>query len=133
MRLLIGRPSERRIELAAMPVGTLEVAAHAAGTFRQRPYFPWWLPLLAPLVVAAAVLAWIQLASSARVPGVVNLQFRDAEHRLAVAGFDTTEITRVDAAPAGTVVDQFPLAGRRWRKDRPVKVFGLPEKFREAS
>ncbi len=73
----IGRPLDHRFEVSAAAAEPEEVQQTAPGIFRQRPWLPWWLAIVLPLLVIA-IIALIALlggdgAKAARLVTVPNL------------------------------------------------------------
>jgi serine/threonine-protein kinase len=76
----------------------------------RRRRWPW---LVVPLLVAAAVGAFLLLSGPAQVtvPDLVGDQLADAQQELERAGLEVAEEEERDQAPVGEVVDQEPPAG----------------------
>ncbi len=73
----------------------------------------WWIPLVAGLVVAAAVVGALLLVSGKQVtvPGVIGAPQAEAEVTLRNRGFDTDTVPKADRQEAGTVIGQNPAPG----------------------
>jgi serine/threonine-protein kinase len=72
----------------------------------------WWIPVLAGLLVAAAVVGALLLFSGEQVtvPSVIGAQRAEAEITLRNRGFSTETVEKADRQEAGTVIGQNPAA-----------------------
>ena len=75
----------------------------------------WWIPLLAGLLVALAVVGALLLLSGdqVKVPSVVGAPRAEAEVTLRNRGFDTETVEKADRAEPGTVIGQDPAGGAK--------------------
>jgi beta-lactam-binding protein with PASTA domain len=93
--------------------------------FRQKPWLPWWLAIVAPLLLLLALLLFLLLPKNVEVPDVRGAQTAfDAEKQLIAADLvlgDKEELPSSKAKP-GTVIDQSPGAGESAKKGSPVSV-----------
>jgi beta-lactam-binding protein with PASTA domain len=64
----IGRPTDRRFEVSARGVRGESSARPMTGTFRQKPFLPWWLLIAAPAILAAAVFLYSLIPHKTTVP-----------------------------------------------------------------
>ncbi len=55
-QIWLGRPKDRPIRVTATPAGVDTPTPPLPATYRQKPWLPWWLAIVAPLVIAAVVL-----------------------------------------------------------------------------
>jgi beta-lactam-binding protein with PASTA domain len=136
----LGRALERRFQViatpvvaagrvgAAVPVGEAAPAPHPprAAVFRQRPWLPWWLAIVAPIVVALAVALVALLPKQAKVPNVSGAaNVFAAQKVLNDAGFQLAPRTSTVADPTkrpGTIADQSPRAGTKAKRGTVVTV-----------
>src|SRR5581483_9025466 len=98
----LGRALERRFQLIVTPIGVAPPAPDAprVGVFRQKPWLPWWLAIVAPVAVALAVLVISLLPKQADVPnlkGAANVFA--AQKLLNSAGFQLSPRTSTIADP----------------------------------
>jgi len=127
-QIWLGRALERRFQVSATPVG-VELPAPLPprnGIFRQRPWLPWWLAIVVPVAVAAAVALLSLLPKQAAVPNVKGAaNVFAAQKLLNNAGFQlaprTTAIVDATKRP-GTVADQSPRAGAKAKRGSVVTV-----------
>ena len=67
----IGRPTDRRFEISAHGVaGDAASTRPITGTFRQKPWLPYWVPIVVPAVIAGAVLIWTLIPHKTTVPNL---------------------------------------------------------------
>ena len=121
-QILIGRPLDR--QLAVEPTTAADVPAlPLRAVFRQRPWLPWWLLILLPILIAIAVFLWA-FAPRFTVPPLKGARAGfDTQRVLQDAGLrlDPRERVRVTTKVApGTVLDQVPAAGKRVRRGTAV-------------
>jgi beta-lactam-binding protein with PASTA domain len=93
--------------------------------FRQKPWLPWWLAIVVPLLLLLALLLFLLLPKNVEVPDVRGAKTAfDAEKQLIAAELvlgDKEELPSSKAKP-GTVIDQSPGAGESAKKGAPVSV-----------
>ncbi|MGH2943005.1 MAG: PASTA domain-containing protein, partial [Solirubrobacteraceae bacterium] len=93
--------------------------------FRQKPWLPWWLAIVAPLLLLLALALLLLLPKNVEVPDVRGAKTAfDAEKQLIAAGLvlgDKQERPSGKAKP-GTVIDQSPGPGESAKKGAPVTV-----------
>src|SRR5262249_4568171 len=58
-QIWLGRPRDRPISVSAAGAGAEQPETQLPGVYRQRPWLPWWLAVVAP--IAAAVVALVVL------------------------------------------------------------------------
>lgn len=84
--LIIGRPIDRPFDFTARPAGD-EEPVRAAGTFVQRPYLPWWIAVLIPLLALALAMLLMLGPERVDVPKLVGeTSVSDAQRKLEEAG-----------------------------------------------
>ena len=66
----IGRPVDRQFQLTATPVGAEGPVPPRMATYRQKAWLPWWMSIVAPLVVALAVVIVMLLPKQTTVPNL---------------------------------------------------------------
>ena len=64
----IGRPTDRRFEVSARGVRGESSARPMNGTFRQKPFLPWWVLIVAPAILAAAIFLYSLIPHKTKVP-----------------------------------------------------------------
>jgi beta-lactam-binding protein with PASTA domain len=112
--IILGRPEEHAIELAAEVLETGAQALPRRISWSQRAWLPSWLKWLVPLV-AVAVAALILM--HVRVPAVRGLPVDAAERKLDAAHLSwKPPVQRRSKRPVGSVLASIPPAGAsRWR------------------
>jgi beta-lactam-binding protein with PASTA domain len=135
-QIIVGRPTDRQLEVAATPVGVDEPAMSRQVVFRQRPWIPWWLPPIVMLVIAA-IAAYVLTRPAAEkkvaVPDVVAAvaglepaaQAFGAQKLLESIGLKVGKPTPrdvADAALSGSVIDQSPKPGTKLALGKEVSL-----------
>ena len=69
-QIWIGRPKDRSIRITATPVGAPQPSPPLPAAYRQRPWLPWWLSILIPLLALAAVAVVLLKPKQTTVPSV---------------------------------------------------------------
>jgi beta-lactam-binding protein with PASTA domain len=64
----IGRTIDRRFEVTAKGAVGESTARPLQGTFRQKPWIPFWVPIVIPALVAGAVLLYSLIPHKSKVP-----------------------------------------------------------------
>lgn len=124
----LGRALERRFQVTATPIGAAPPAPHPprVAVFRQKPWLPWWLAIVAPVAVALAVLVISLLPKQAKVPNLKGAANVFAAQKLVnSAGFQLSPRTStvVDATKQpGAIADQSPRAGTTAKRGTLVTV-----------
>ena len=121
----IGRPIDRQFQLTATPVGTTDPVPPRMATFRQRPWLPWWMSIVAPLLIAAAVVIVMLLPKQAVVPNLKGQPSAFAAQKLLnKIGLKLGKTTpKADPkAKAGSILDQSPAAGTKAKKGGLVAI-----------
>ena len=98
----IGRTMDRRFEISAHGVaGDAASTRPITGTFRQKPWFPYWVPIVVPAIIAAAVLIWTLIPHKTTVPNLHGMTADAANIALRKANLKPpTQVTQV---PSKTV------------------------------
>jgi beta-lactam-binding protein with PASTA domain len=115
----IGRAVDRQFQLTATPVGTDGPVPPRMATFRQRPWLPWWMSFVAPLLAAAVVVIIMLLPKQTVVPNLKGQPSAFAAQKLLnKIGLKLGPTKpRVDPkAKAGSILDQVPAAGTKAKK-----------------
>jgi beta-lactam-binding protein with PASTA domain len=116
----------RRFTLAASATGEELAPVQRQAVLRQRPWLPWWLLLLVPLIVLGIVLYLLLRPTDVTVPRVVgDSSAFAAEQQLQARGLTLAPSpqTRVDThVKPGAVIGQTPPAGRRVRKGSAISI-----------
>ena len=94
--------------------------------FRQKPWLPWWLAIVIPLLLLLLLLLFLFLPKNTEVPDVVGKQSAfEAEKTLTAAGLQLSPKTeeKIDAkVPPGTVLSQTPKAGEKAEEESAVSI-----------
>jgi beta-lactam-binding protein with PASTA domain len=94
--------------------------------FRQKPWLPWWVAIVVPLLALLALALFLLLPKNVTVPDVVGKKSAfEAEKGITEAGLRLAP--KVDQAPntkvpPGTIVGQTPKAGKNAKKDSEVSI-----------
>ena len=127
-QLWLGRTLERRFQVLATPIGVASAAPPLppTGTFRQKPWLPWWLAVVAPVAVAVVIAIISLLPKQAAVPnlkGAANVFA--AQKLLNAAGLQLAPRTNAVVDPTktpGSIADQSPRAGTKAKRGSAVAV-----------
>jgi beta-lactam-binding protein with PASTA domain len=124
----LGRTLERRFQVLATPIGVPSPVPQPprVGVFRQRPWLPWWLAIVAPIAVVLAVALISLLPKQAKVPNLKGAANVFAAQKLVnSAGFQlaprTTAVVDASKQP-GLIADQSPRAGTKAKRGSIVTV-----------
>ena len=100
--------------------------------FRQKPWLPWWSPIVLALLLAALLLAWLLIPRGQLVPDVAGMTVAEASGKLAEEELLVgRRVLQVDpATEPGIVLGQNPAAGERADKGSAV---GLTVAVREST
>ena len=94
--------------------------------FRQKPWLPWWLAIVVPLLLLLALLLFLFLPKNATVPEVVGKKSAfEAEKAITEAKFKLAPGTKekIDPnVPPGTVIAQMPKAGEEAEEGAEVAI-----------
>jgi beta-lactam-binding protein with PASTA domain len=121
----IGRAVDRQFQLTATPAGAEGPVPPRMATFRQRPWLPWWMSFVGPLLAAAVVVVIMLLPKQTVVPNLKGQPSAFAAQKLlnkiGLKLGKTTTKTDTKQKP-GSVVDQSPAAGTKAKKGTVVDV-----------
>ena len=125
-QIWIGRPKDRPIRVTATPAGVDTPTPPLPATYRQKPWLPWWLAIVAPLVIAAVVLFLLLQPKQTVMPNLKKANSVFAAQKLLVPlGLKLApapaQVTSA-SAPPGSIVDQTPAAGTKVKKGTLVQV-----------
>jgi beta-lactam-binding protein with PASTA domain/Tol biopolymer transport system component len=125
-QIWIGRAVDRRFQITAAPVGSELPQPPRVATFRQRAWLPWWLAIVLPLLIVAAVFVIKSLPKQTVVPNLVGQKNAFAAQQLLnkqglVLSPKTTAIVD-EGKPAGSIAKQIPLPGAKAKKGTIVTV-----------
>ena len=94
--------------------------------FRQKPWLPWWVMLLVPLLILLALLLFLFLPRNVTVPEVTGAKSAfEAEQKLVKGELKLAPAPKekvTTEAPPGTVIWQTPAAGEKAKKDSEVAI-----------
>ena len=94
--------------------------------FRHKPWLPWWVALLVPLLILLALFLFLFLPKNVVVPEVTGAKSTfEAEKKLTEAELKLSPATKQKVsteAPPGTVIGQTPAAGEKAEKDSEVAI-----------
>ncbi len=121
----IGRAVDRQFQLTATPVGTEDPVPPRMATYRQRPWLPWWMSFVGPLLAAVVVVIIMLLPKQTVVPnlkGQANaFAAQKVLNKIGLKLGKTTTKADPKQKP-GTVIDQSPAAGAKAKKGTLVDV-----------
>ncbi len=124
-RPTLGLKALRMPDHAQAPAVSTAPLLPTQAIFRQKPWLPWWLAIVAPLIAVAGLMLFLLLPKNVDVPDVVGSKtVFAAEQKLIAAGLtlkDTKERPSTDAPP-GAVLAQSPEAGAAVKKGSPVSL-----------
>ncbi len=121
----IGRHVDRQFQLTATPVGVEGPVPPRMAVYRQKAWLPWWMSIVAPLVVALAVVVIMLLPKQTMVPNLKGQPSAFAAQKLLnKIGLKLGKNTpKVDPKQKpGVVIDQSPAAGAKAKKGTVVDV-----------
>ena len=94
--------------------------------FRQKPWLPWWVAIVIPLLALLALLLFLFLPKNVEVPDVVGKKSAfEAEKAITEAGLKLAPQTKEKVSgkvPPGTVLSQTPKAGETAEKESEVTI-----------
>jgi beta-lactam-binding protein with PASTA domain len=127
-QIWIGKVLERRFEVTADPIGVeLEPPPPPLiGAFRQRPWLPWWMAIVLPLLIVGVILLISLLPKQTAVPNLKGVQSMFAAQKiLNKAGLKldpkAKQVVNLKKPP-GSIADQSPAAGTKAKKGSVVTV-----------
>ncbi len=113
-QIWIGRSVLHPFQVTTRPAGADAPGPSVNGTLRQKPWLPWWLLIVIPLIVLAVIWFLSTRTSEAAVPDVSKAaDVFAAKSLLESEGFtlgETFEEETPNAKP-GTIIEQTPAAG----------------------
>ena len=113
-QIWIGRSVLHPFQITTKPAGADAPGPTVTGTLRQKPWLPWWLLIVIPLIVLAVIWFLSTRTSEAAVPDLSKSEdVFAAKSVLEEAGFtlgETFEEETPGATP-GAIVEQTPAAG----------------------
>jgi beta-lactam-binding protein with PASTA domain len=121
----IGRHIDRQFQLTATPVGAEGPVPPRMATYRQKAWLPWWMSIVAPLLVALAVVVVMLLPKQTTVPNLKGQPSAFAAQKLLnKIGLKLGKNTpKADPKQKpGVVIDQSPAAGAKAKKGTVVDV-----------
>lgn len=130
-----GRPVEHRFQVAADPVTAPAAVPDSIppppsiprqGVFRHKPWIPWWLPIVLPILIAAGIAIWLLWPNNTVVPSLKGLKVSAAQTLLAKKGLQLGQTQNGDPTGnpslVGTIESQSPLAKKKVKKGSKVDV-----------
>jgi beta-lactam-binding protein with PASTA domain len=110
---LVGRPVQRRFEITSTVIGSETGALPKPAFFTQKPWIPMWALMILPLLLIAAIAAYLLWPRTATVPDLSGLEVIAAEQALADAGLTLGNQTQKanDKAKPNTILAQSPRPG----------------------
>jgi beta-lactam-binding protein with PASTA domain len=94
--------------------------------FRQKPWLPWWVAIVIPLLALLALLLFLFLPKNVTVPDIVGKKSAfEAEKAITEAKLKLAPQTKEkvnDKVPPGTVLSQTPKAGETAEEDSEVTI-----------
>ena len=121
----IGRHVDRQFQLTATPVGAEGPVPPRMAVYRQKAWLPWWMSIVAPLVVALAVVVIMLLPKQTTVPNLTGQPSAFAAQKLLnKIGLKLgTTTPQVDSkAKAGSILEQIPAPGAQAQKGTLVNI-----------
>jgi beta-lactam-binding protein with PASTA domain len=107
---LVGRPVHRRFDITSTVIGSETGALPKGASLTQKPWIPAWALLLLPLLLIAAIAAYLLWPRTSTVPDLTGLEVIAAEQALADAGLTLGNQTQKanDKAKPNTILAQSP-------------------------
>jgi beta-lactam-binding protein with PASTA domain len=125
-QIWLGRAVDRRFQVTATPVGSDVPQPPRVATYRQRAWLPWWLAIVLPILIVAAILVIKSLPKQTVVPNLKGQATAFAAQKvLNKMGLQLSPKTTsvVDTTkPPGSIADQSPAAGTKAKKGAIVTV-----------
>ena len=94
--------------------------------FRQKPWLPWWIAVVLPLLLLLLLLLFLFLPKNVEVPDVVGQKSAfDAEKAITEAGLRLAPGAKEkidDTVAPGTVLSQTPTAGEQAKEESEVSI-----------
>jgi beta-lactam-binding protein with PASTA domain len=124
-QIWLGRPVDRRLQVVARAAeGDAAAPTHHA-VFRQKPWIPRWAAVLAPVAIAAGIVAYTQIPKKTTVPVLRGQTPAAAQAALQKAGLKLSPeppVELVAHAAAGTVVRVVPPVGSSVKRGTVVVI-----------
>jgi beta-lactam-binding protein with PASTA domain len=125
-QIWLGRATDRRFQVTATPAGSDLPQPPRVATYRQKAWLPWWLAIVLPILIVAAIFVIKSLPKQTVVPNLKGQTTAFAAQKLLnKMGLQLSPKTTsiVDATkPAGSIADQSPAAGTKAKKGGIVTV-----------
>jgi beta-lactam-binding protein with PASTA domain len=125
-QIWLGRPRDRPIVVTATGAGAEQPDVELRGMYRQRPWLPWWLAVVAPIAAAVVALLILLAPKQTSVPNLKRARTVFEAQKLAdKAGVKLSpqiNLVPSPSAPAGSIVDQSPQAGNRVKRGTLVSI-----------
>jgi len=112
---LVGRPVQRRFEITSTVIGSETGALPKSAFLTQKAWIPTWALLLVPLLLIAAIAAYLLWPRTSTVPDLSGLEVIAAEQALSDAGLTLGNQTQKanDKVKANTILAQSPRPGEK--------------------
>lgn len=124
-QIWIGRPALHPFQVMSRPAGSEIPGPPVNATFRQKPWLPWWLVIVVPLLVLLVLWLLSMRTEFVTVPNLVDAQDRAAAAALleeAGLEFGTEETVETSEKPPKSILGQEPAAGKKVEKGTKVAV-----------
>ena len=122
-QILWGRKLEHRFTVNAQAVGTDAAAVPRLGVFVQKPWIPYWVIVVLPLLILAAIAAYLLWPRTTTVPNVRQTRkLLTAQHMLEQKGLKLGKVTefKTDRRPPGSPINSSPTIGSKVKKGSTV-------------
>ncbi|MDX6628344.1 MAG: hypothetical protein QOH00_590 [Gaiellales bacterium] len=123
-QMIFGRTKERRFTVTAQAIGSEAAARPQPAVFRQRPWIPAWVLPIVPILIAAGIAVWALRPNDTTVPDLTGAKLFAAQQKLDAAGLKLgpQQTQETSKAPAGTILNTIPAAGKKIGKGKEVTV-----------
>jgi hypothetical protein len=122
-QIWFGRKQEHRFTVNAQALGADAAAVPRLGVFVQKPWIPYWVLVVLPLLILAAIAAYLLWPRTVVVPNVRETRkLITAQHMLEKAGLKLGKVTehKTDLRPPGSPINSSPSIGSHVKKGRTV-------------
>ena len=113
---VLGRPIDHRLELVAQTGEDVGVVAPFPAVYRQRPWIPWWVPVVVLLLAVIALIVYLLWPHRVEVPNVRKARSAFAAQQILERdGLELNPRIRRTVRPderPGSVVKQAPAPGK---------------------
>jgi hypothetical protein len=119
----IGRKVEHRFTVNAQAAETDIAAVPRLGVFVQKPWIPYWVLVVLPLLIVAAIAAYLLWPRNVTVPNVrTTRKLLTAQHMLEKRGLKLGKVTEktTDLRPPGSPINTSPPIGTKVKKGSTV-------------